>query len=84
MGTLLFHGAVLTDRIWRIRLQIFVKPYEMALAGGGSCDAGVTFRAATGSGFSGRRFGVSDGAFAAPPGCAGASPPLSGHQNLQG
>lgn len=47
LGALLLYCVVLTNRIWRIRLQIFVKPYEMAFGGDGSCVAEVTFRAAT-------------------------------------
>lgn len=47
LGALLLYCVVLTNHIWRIRLQIFVKPYEMAFGGDGSCAAEVTFQAAT-------------------------------------
>lgn len=47
LGALLLYCVVLTNHIWRIRLQIFVKPYEMAFCGDGSCAAEVTFQAAT-------------------------------------
>lgn len=47
LGVLLLHCVVLTNHIWRITLQIFVKPYGMAFGGDGSCVSDVTFPAAT-------------------------------------
>lgn len=43
----LLYCVVLTNHIWRIGRQIFVKPQETLAGGGdGSCVAGVTFPAA--------------------------------------